>query len=82
MSINTINRRSTTPVWTWRVTTTAGVILIPAATVGEAVRRAGMAGTESVQPATETRTPGGVPERALGPNAERLALSWRVQSRS
>jgi len=53
MSINTINRRSTTPVWTWRVTTTAGVIYIPDATIGEAIRKAGAYGPESVQPATE-----------------------------
>ncbi len=46
-----LNRRSTL-TWTWKVTTPAGVIYIPDATVGEAVRRSGMAGPEAVQPAT------------------------------
>jgi hypothetical protein len=46
-----LNRRSTL-TWTWRVTTPAGVIYIPDATVGEAVRRSGQFGIESVQPAT------------------------------
>jgi hypothetical protein len=51
MSINTMTMRSNV-VWTWRVTTPAGVIYIPDATMGEAIRKAGMAGPESVQPAT------------------------------
>jgi hypothetical protein len=52
MSLNTINKRSTSPSWTWRVTTPGGTILIANATIGEAVRKAGMAGPEAVQPAT------------------------------
>lgn len=54
MSINTINngRRTGATVWTWRVMTHAGAIYIPNCTVGEAVRKAGQYGPESVQPAT------------------------------
>jgi len=48
--MNLSNRSTLT--WTWRVTTPTGIIYIPDATVGEAVRKAGMAGPESIQPAT------------------------------
>jgi len=51
MSLNTMNLRGTVR-WTWRVTTPGGIILIPDATIGEAIRKAGLAGPESVQPAT------------------------------
>jgi len=48
--MNLSNRSTLT--WTWRVTTPTGIIYIPDATVGEAVRKAGVFGSESVQPAT------------------------------
>ena len=41
------------PSWTWKVATPGGYILIPDATIGEAVRRAGIYGPESIQPATQ-----------------------------
>jgi len=54
MSLNTINKRSSmSPSWTWKVATPGGYILIPDATIGEAVRRAGIYGPESIQPATQ-----------------------------
>ena len=40
------------PVWTWRVTTPAGVIYVRGVNCVGAVRAAGMFGAESVQPAT------------------------------
>ena len=54
MSTNTMinGRRTGATVWSWRVMTHAGPIIISNCTVGEAVRKAGVFGPESVQPAT------------------------------
>jgi hypothetical protein len=45
-------RRITEITWTWRVTTISGQIIIPNVPVSVAIRKAGLAGPESVQPAT------------------------------
>jgi len=45
-------RRITEITWTWRVTTIAGVILIPAVPASVAIRKAGVYGPENVEPAT------------------------------
>lgn len=56
MSINTINNRKSGGVrWTWEVATPNGIVLVPDTTVGEAVRKAGVAGIEAVTPATAER---------------------------